>query len=197
MEENFDLENLNPDIRHLKDMGAVLYDKEWQKTADPEMELYYIYRGLKEKQGFRYDITVIPAKMLGKEFIKTKGHKHSKDYGEVYIVLKGEAIFLMQKTKNNKIEDVCAVKGKKGALCVIPPFYAHFTINPSSKELKIANWLDKNCENLYQDVQTKQGACYFYTTNGWLKNENYKNIPPLRFEQPQNSLPEKLSFLNE
>ena len=190
------LQNLKPDIRTLKDMGTVLYDKEWQKTADPDTELYYMYRGLKEKNNFRYDITVIFPKMLGREFNKTKGHQHN-EYGEVYIILEGEAIFLLQKTNNQNVEDVYAVKGKKDDICVIPPGFAHFTINPSQTELKLANWLDKKCENDYQGIQEKQGACYFYTQSGWVKNETYQNIPPLRFKPPQTSLPEKFSFLKE
>jgi len=191
MENNFDLENINPDIRRLKDMGTVLYDKEWQKTADPEMELYYMYRGLKEKNNFRYDITVLFPKMLGTEFNKTKGHSHNKDYGETYIVLEGEAIYLMQKEKDGNIEDVYAVQAKSNDVCIIPPHYAHFTINPTQTKLKMANWLNKNCESEYQDIQENQGACYFYTSHGWLKNKNYKNTPALRFEPPQNSLPKK------
>ncbi len=80
-------------------MKMVLHDQKWVKTA-PNIELYYMYRGLKKKNGARYDITVIPPKMLGKEFVKTKGHYHIGSYGEIYIVLKGKAIYLMQKEKN-------------------------------------------------------------------------------------------------
>jgi glucose-6-phosphate isomerase len=194
MKKDFDLENIKPDIRCLEDMGTVFYDKEWQKTADPEMELYYMYRGLKEKENYRYDITVIFPKMLGKEFNKTKGHKHNKDYGEIYIVLEGEAIYLMQKENNGIVEDVYAVKAKNGDVCVIPPYYAHFTINPGQTELKMANWVDKNCKSDYKGIQQKQGACYFYTINGWIKNPNYTSTPSLRFKQPQKSLPKNFSF---
>jgi oxalate decarboxylase/phosphoglucose isomerase-like protein (cupin superfamily) len=40
-----------------------------------------------------------------------------------------------------------------------------------------------------------QGACYYYTKNGWIKNENYKNVPPLRFEESLKSEPTNLDFL--
>lgn len=194
---DFNLKNLKPDIRCLKDMGNVLYDKEWQKTADLDLELYYMYRGLAEKDNFRYDITVIPSLMLGKEFNKTKGHQHLGNYQEIYIVLKGEAIYLIQQAENDAIKDVFAVKAKAGDICLIPAGATHFTINPSDQELKMANWIDKNCQSDYNSIDNKQGACYFYTLNGWLKNQNYKNIPPLRFEEPQKSFPQELSFLNK
>ncbi len=191
----FDLTKLTPEIRAIKDMGSVLYDKEWQKTADPDTELYYMYRGLKEKNNLRYDITVIFPLMLGKEFNKTKGHTHTNECGEIYIVLEGEAIFLLQKEKNDIIEDVYAVKAKQGEVCIVPSLYSHITINPATKTLKMANWVDKEMKNSYKGIQKRNGACYFYTTQGWIKNENYKNVLALRFENPQPSLPEELSFL--
>jgi len=186
-----------PDIRYLFDMKKVLYDQQWAKTA-PNLELYYMYRGIKKKGRLRYDITIIPAKMLGKEFVKTKGHEHIGKYQEVYIVLEGEAIYLMQKRKNDSIEDVYAVKARKGDVIIIPSFYGHVTINPSkNKDLKMANWISENCQSDYQPFLDKRGAAYFYTVEGWIKNENYKNVPKLRFANPLKSLPENLDFLLE
>ena len=185
---------IKPDIRHLSDMKEVIYDKEWLKTA-PDLELYYMYRGIDKKDDLRYDITVIPSRMLGEEFVKTKGHEHSDNYGEVYIVLEGEAIYLMQKREDEKIEDVYVVKAEKGDVVIIPPHYSHITINPSKKDLKEANWVSEKCENKYGFFEKKEGACYYYTQKGWVKNKNYKEVPELRFEEPLKSIPEDLSFL--
>ena len=100
----FDLTQYTPDIRKLKDMGTVLYDKEWAQTADPELELYYMYRGLKEDGNMRYDITVVNPVMLGQEFNKTKGHTHISNHGEEYIVLEGKALYLMQKKELSSVK---------------------------------------------------------------------------------------------
>lgn len=189
-----DLKDKTPDIRCLNDMKDVIYDKEWLKTA-PNPELYYMYRGLKEEDGLRYDITVIPAQMLGKEFTKTKGHEHMGSYPEIYIVLEGEAIYFIQKQKQDIIEDVYAVKAKKGDVVIIPSYYAHTTINPSNQDLKMANWMAIEAKSNYDPIQKMQGACYFYTTDGWIKNKNYKQVPELRFEEPKKLIPEDLSFL--
>jgi len=196
-----DLKDKTPDIRYLNDMKDVILDKEWLKTA-PNLELYYMYRGLKEKDGLRYDITVIPAQMLGKEFTKTKGHKHIGAYPEIYIVLEGEAIYFMQKQtrlaarqEQDIIEDVYTVKAKKGDVVIIPSYYAHVTINPSNQNLKMANWMAIEAESDYTPIQKMQGACYFYTKEGWIKNKSYKQVPELRFEEPKKSIPEDLSFL--
>ncbi|MFH1180964.1 MAG: glucose-6-phosphate isomerase family protein [bacterium] len=182
------------EIRHLNDMKEVLCDQEWAKTAQ-NFELYYMHRGVKEKDGLRYDITIIPSLMLGKEFGKTKGHEHLGPFQELYIVLKGQALYLIQKTKGSIVEDVYAVKAKKGQAVIVPTSYGHITINPAKKELIEANWTDEKCENIYDLFSKNHGACYYYTKTGWIKNKNYKSVPKLRLEKPLKSMPKNLDFL--
>jgi len=189
-----DLKNKTPDIRYLNDMKGVLFDQEWTKTA-PNHELYYMYRGLEEKDNLRYDITVIPPRMLGEEFVKTKGHYHTEGRGELYIVLEGEAFFLMQQEENGKIIDAYCVKGKKGDYISIPGQYGHITINNSSQTLKMANWISKDCKSDYSKIEQKKGACYYYIKSGWVKNKNYKEVPEMRFEEPKKTMPD-LNFLS-
>jgi len=132
------LQDLKPDIRYLNDMRSVLGDKDWAAKA-PNLELYYMYRGVEEKDDLRYDITVIPPQMLGQEFVKTKGHQHHNNLQEIYTVLEGKAIFLMQKQNSGKIEDVFAVQAQSGQSVIIPSGYGHVTINPGKIGLKISN----------------------------------------------------------
>ena len=199
------LKGKKPDIRFLKEMKKVLYDRKWAKNA-PNLELYYMYRGLKKKDGLRYDITIIPSRMLGKEFVKTKGHEHLGKFGEIYIVFGGEAIYLMQKREKDGIKDVYIVQAKKGDVVVIRPGYGHVTINPSRKTLKMANWIAENCKSSYKIFEKKQGACYFAVAQKlkveneklkikWMKNGNYRNTPKLRFEKPKKKIPKNLDFL--
>ena len=168
------------EIRFLNDIKKVLYDKKWARKAK-SFAVYYIERGIKYKEDLRYDITIIPPKMLGKEFTKTKGHDHIGDFKEVYEVLKGKAIYLIQKRQKNKIKDVCAILAKKGDKVVIPPFYGHVTINPSKKfVLKMGNWISNKCKSDYKFFEKMEGACYYFTKTGWLKNKNYKQAPKLK-----------------
>ena len=181
------LKNIKPNTRYLKDIKGIIYDKKWLKTASDNLELYYMYRGIEKQGNKRYDVTIIPPKMLGKEFVKTKGHKHSPR--EIYKVLKGKAIFLIQKTRNKIVEDVFAIKANQNDLIIIPPNYDHITINPINKELQLGNWISKNCKNNYKSIEKMEGACYFYVKSAknktaWIKNKNYKKIPKLRFEKP-------------
>lgn len=190
-----EIDQIKPDIRRLDDIRGVLFDKEWSKTAE-DSDLYYMYRNIKEEDDLKCSITVILAKSLGKEFNKTKGHVHIGNYGETYTVLEGQAIFLMQKTKDGFVDDVYAVKAKQGQSVIIPPFYGHVTINPSSVDLKTTDWSSVNCKSDYSLFEKLQGACYYYTKDGWIKNNNYKNVPPLRFEEALGALPVDLSFLH-
>ena len=182
------------DIRFLNDMEEVLYDENWAKKA-PNLELYYMYRGIKKKNGLRYDITVIPPKTLGKEFVKTKGNRNSKSFPELYTVLAGEAIFLMQKVKGKSVKDVRVIKAKKGNWLIIPPKYAVVMINPSKKNLKTGNWVSENNKNIYKEIEAMQGACYYYTKKGWIKNKKYAKVPQLRFKKPLKKIPKNLDFL--
>jgi len=184
----------NPQIRYLNDLKMVLYDKRWLKTTK-NFPVYYIYRGIKKRGSLRYDITEIPSRMLGKEFVKTKGHYHLGNYSELFKILSGEGIFLLQKEKNSKIiEDVYYIKAKKGNYILIPPGYAHTVINSFQKILKIANWISEKCQSNYQKIEKKEGFCYFYTKLGWIKNKNYKIIPKLKVKKPLKNFPKKFKF---
>jgi glucose-6-phosphate isomerase len=184
----------NPEIRYLNDMKETLYDKKWAESA-PNLELYYMYRGIKEKDGLRYDITVIPPRMLGKEFVKTKGNRNSDNFPELYTVLNGEAIFLTQKTQGKITKDVIATKVKKGEWIIVPADYYAVAINPSRKLLKLGNWVAEKNKNTYEIMEKKQGACYYYADGGWIRNKNYKSAPKLRREKPMKNKLKNLNFL--
>lgn len=183
-----------PDIRFLYDMKKVLYDKNWLKSAK-NFPLYYMYRGVKKKGELRYDITVIASKMLGWEFPKTKGNCNSKNYPEFYTVLKGRAIFLMQKFQGRTVKDVLFTKASKGEGVIVPPKYYVISINPSKNILRLGNWISEKNKNIYKDMERMYGAAYYFTRSGWIKNGNYGKIPKLRSKKPLKSVPKNLDFL--
>ena len=181
----------NPDVRKISDMKDVIYDKDWLKKTE-DFEAYHMYRGVDKKNGLRYDVTEMPFKMFGKEYPKTKGHYHPGDYGEIYQVLKGRAIYLLQ---DRELEDVVAIETKAGEVAIIPPGYGHITINPGPEKLRMANWVSPEFDSIYEPIMEKKGAAYLYTEDGWIKNEEYENIPEIRWEEPEKELPEDLEFL--
>jgi glucose-6-phosphate isomerase len=195
-----------PDIRRLYDMSGVIFDQEWLASA-PNLELYYMYRDLylslsdRDRlldQGLRYDITVIPPGMLGLEYIKTAGHYHPMppggrvSYPEVYEVLEGEALYLLQK---QDFSDVVAVNASAGDKVLVPPDYGHITINRSNKTLKMANFVARAFSSLYEPYRQKGGGAYFFTKDGFIKNTCCQEAAELRrVDAPDNSLLRKLGI---
>lgn len=133
-------------------------------------ELYTMKRGIKFKGKLRYDITEIPGVIINGHYNRTKGHIHTTGHDELYIVLQGEAIFQFQ----NKKGETWHTRGFKGSKITIPGDAYHVTINPTKKLLRMANWIHKDCVSSYTYLEKKKGMKYYYTTNGWIKNENYK-----------------------
>jgi len=185
------------DVRRVKQMVPVLYDQEWAKTADLELATYYMHRNVEKKDGLRYDITIIPSFVLGLEPNKTLGHYHL-GAGELYIVLQGTATLLVQEReegKNDSVENCYYVIAQKGQALAIPNFAAHFTINATKEPLVMANWVKSDCKNDYAPIEKMAGACYYYTTDGWLENRAYSHISQLRQIQPLEKIPQNLDFL--
>ncbi len=196
----FGTKKIKPTIRRLFDMKDVVYDSEWLSRAD-NVELYYMYRELSlskndalvmKEHGLRYDITVIPPRMLGCEFVKTAGHYHpvvpgtDTTFPEIYEVLHGEAQYLMQKPEDGKIKDVILIKAGEGDKVIIPPNYGHLTINASNRVLKMANWVARDFESMYAPIKEKGGGTYFFLEKGVVKNPRYESIPEIRYLAPSN-----------
>ncbi len=177
-----------PNIRYLHEMKSVLYDQRWLKKTE-DFEVYRFWRGVKKKNNLRYDITLMHPRMLGKEFVRTKGNQNSNDFSELYTVLAGEAIFILQKVKGNIVEDVYAVRVKKGEWILASAAYAVIMINPLKRDLKTGNWVSEKNENIYKELEKMKGACYFYTTDDWVKNSNYAKIPELHFVESLKEMP--------
>jgi glucose-6-phosphate isomerase len=180
-----------PDVRRLYDLNDVICDKAWLAKAE-NFPLYYMYRDLylskadKDRlmdQDLRYDITIIPPKMLGREYIKTAGHYHpqapgtSVSYPELYEVLEGEALYLLQ---NKDLSDAVVIYASAGDRVLVPPDYGHVTVNRSNKTLRMSNFVARSFSSIYEPFKEMGGATYFCTTEGFVENKKYPRIPELR-----------------
>jgi len=196
-EAYFDLSRRIPDVRRVADMIEVILDQRWA-NQNRNTALYYMYRDLgrtedREKiiaHALRYDITVIPPLIMGKEFVKTKGHYHpecapSVTYPEIYEIQEGKAHFLLQRTTKGRVDDVVMVEAKKGDKVIVPPNYGHVTINPGRDTLQLANWVCRNFASLYEEYTKKRGAAYYELSDGTLlPNPNYGELPKIRRAKP-------------
>ena len=204
---------LNYNVRKLFDMKEVIYDNQWLKNQKNNFDLYYMYRDLtrdNDKELFqnhkiRFDVTIIPANFLGKEFVKTAGHFHPEakegySFPEVYEVMHGEGLYLLQNniSKNNEIE-IILISAKAGDQVLIPPGYGHITINPSKTEtLVMNNLVSSQFSSIYEPIKNHAGAAYIYLKDGsWNKNPTYKNELLIKEKTPAKIVdkPFYLSFL--
>ncbi len=162
--------------RLLSEMKEVIFDREWLAKQKRNFRLYEMRREIARTGNVRYDVTKLYGKMLGREFNKTLGHYHPDGFPEIYEVLKGKAICLLQKPariNSRRIVHAVAVYAKKGEQVVIPPRYGHVTINPTSKTLLMGNLVSCRFSSIYEPYKRFGGACYYYTRKGWVKNKNY------------------------
>ncbi|MGX8680433.1 MAG: glucose-6-phosphate isomerase family protein, partial [bacterium] len=152
------------------------------------------------------DLTVIAPGLVGTEFNKGTGHYHPTLLGgvpeaEIYQVLKGELIFVLQKTtdlSNFQVEDLEVVRLKEGEIIIVPPYYGHSFVNIAD-EVSVAanltvNYLDVNREV----IRERQGmAVYIVSEDGQVKtviNPNYDHLPDIRFGIPEERAEYQIDF---
>jgi len=173
-------------------------------NLDIDTVLYYIYRGISlrddmalwKEAHLRYDITLIFAGTIGEEPIHTVGHFHIHDkagyaYPEIYQVLSGNALFILQSENRSSFHVIEASSGKK---VIIPPGFGHITLNPSiSEPLIVANIFTDSANSDYSLFREHHGAFYHpHRNNGLIQfapNPSYDTHPSLKYHKQLKPLP--------
>jgi glucose-6-phosphate isomerase, archaeal len=173
-----------------KEMKDVLMKPD---SEGPEIH-YYMIRGGSDKT----NITVWESGTIGGEYIKTYGHYHVGNLEEVYTVLEGEGIIILQgKISNDNIESFRAIKVKAGDKVHIPKETGHLAINIGKKWFVTSddspvNFEEKDPVSLpghadYSEFKRLHGAAYYVVEkNGkpeLVKNPHYKKVPQVKIEQ--------------
>ena len=165
-----------PSARKVFELKDVLLDE-----INEDKEIYFMYRGiyrvsdkeLFEKNNIRYDVTIIPPNKLGREFVKTLGHRHS--CSEIYEVLNGKAVYLMQ----NENEAISTEVNSWGFIHILNG-YDHITINPGSNILVMSNLIKSGVLSDYETLKSKKGMSFFLVEENsekkFIPNVNYSNI---------------------
>ena len=191
---NAPLKPIEPSIRKFSDMIPVLADKD-AKPNPPAEDMYYMYRDIHlpddeaeiRKHNLRYDITILVPSMIGQEFNKTVGHYHplvpgkKLAYPELYEVLYGEALFLIQKVDDTgkEVLDIQAIKAKVGDKVIYPPGYGHIIINIGKGPLVTANWVADHFESNYEPIKEMGGMGYYVVAD---PEERFKFVSNLNYE---------------
>ncbi len=159
-------------------------------------------RSLFRKFDFRYDITVIMPGTVQGECKKTSGHYHGYidqqpyTYPEVYEVLVGKAVYILQKVKNFDkededpfIEDLKAVFVEAGQAIIIPPFYGHCSINVGDGPMVFSNIAVVACPIYYDPMKKRHGLSMYVLKDGdkikFVANKNYPAVPEIKAVFPR------------
>ena len=183
--------------RSLEELKPYLKNPGVDKGPNP---VYYVWRHVYLKKdsekikaaNLRYDITLIPPRIIDNEFPKTAGHFHLNKLGtdlpypEVYEVLFGRAYFLIQSPDKN-VKNIKAVRlieagpGEKDF--VSPQIPGHTTINAFNEPLIMANWISDQTVYDYDSYKNNHGASYYLLDNNGsvdiVENSNYNSIPEI------------------
>ncbi|MBI4708642.1 MAG: glucose-6-phosphate isomerase [Candidatus Portnoybacteria bacterium] len=197
------LEPVLPSVRKISDMREYLANPKADFAGE---DVYFMYRGVFlpqdkkkfEKLHLRYDLTILKPGLIGKEFVKTIGHFHPKKpgtetrYPEVYEVISGQALFLIQKMDEefNQINEVYFIEAKETQKAIIPPGFGHVTCNIGKEPLVMANWVENSFESIYEPFKKFHGAAYYFTAgkDGKLEiipNKNFPSLPEINKLEPR------------
>jgi len=109
-----------------------------------------------------YAITEIEPGKIGKEYYFTKGHFHSKAAAEVYIVLGGKGILLME----NRSGNTRTLNMFKGAVLYVDPEYAHRSINTGNEKLIFLAVYQSDAGHDYESIKEKGFSFIVVDENG-------------------------------
>lgn len=177
--------------RHHEKMREVLMTP---LEAGPEVH-YYMIRGGSSKT----NITVWEPGTIGDEYIKAYGHYHVGDLKEIYHVLQGEGIIILQEREidahgspiDDEIKSFRAVGVKAGDKVHIPAHMGHLAINTgkiwfTTSDDSPVNFEEKDPVSLpghadYEPFRKLKGAAYYVVEKdgkpSLVKNPNYKKVP--------------------
>lgn len=185
-------------------MSHLLYNS---TDVDPDSVSYVFYmnimreadRPLFAKYGYINGITVLMPNQQDGECHKNSGHYHCVTKGhtlpfpEVYEILCGEAMFLLQESHDFHATDMHvdtskAVLLKPGEKIVVPPFYAHCAVNIGEGPMAFGN-LAAPCELDYEPIRRHHGFfTYVMKQRGHLvllANPHYPALPLMKFMKPK------------
>ena len=170
-------------------MKEVLMDPQ---VSGPEIH-YYMIRGGSEKK----NITVWENGTVGGEYIKAYGHYHIIDFKEIYWIIEGEGILLLQvrqkdengKDIDDKIESFKALRVKAGDKIEVPSFTGHLLVNTGKTWLVTSDDSPVNLDDSasmpahadYEAVKKMKGFAYYVVEKDGVptlvKNSNYSFVP--------------------
>lgn len=176
--------------RYLNDIRNSLLDSE---ATGPEL-LYSIAMDVGKKKhekdlidrNLLYGIVAYNSGLIGSELVRSQGHIHAvspscnSSTPEVYEIWQGEAYIYMQEFVAEKPGRCVAILAKPGDIVIVPPKWAHYTVNASQhQKMLFGAWCIRDYAFDYKEIRARQGLAYYpVVTEGeinWIQNPNYSH----------------------
>lgn len=159
-----------------KDLKDVLMDFKAPGVKEP----YFIIQG----EGGQ-NITVITPGTNGVEFNKTFGHFHELQEVEIYNVVYGQGVLLMQRNdEGGEAKEVRIVGLRPGSVVEVPAGYGHIIVNVGKNYLVVIDNAPSGYKgNNIETIRSKHGLAYFVVDKkgevGFEPNPNYHLHPQI------------------
>jgi glucose-6-phosphate isomerase len=158
-------------------------------TANGPDPAYFMHRGIGRLSAlaanggriynWRYDVTIFPSGKYGDEYLRTIGHYHppakgtSTAYPEVYEVLSGTALFVLQRVDDYRagpekvrVQDLILLRAEVGEKAMMLPGYGHWTVNVTGEPLIVSNWICGDFASHYDSAKAARGPCCYVIAGG-------------------------------
>ena len=146
------------------------------------------HRPLLEQMHLLYGAVAYASGRLGREPVRSQGHIHavSRFCGlstpEVYEIWSGEAIIYMQERADDSPGRCFAVRARPGDVVIVPPFWAHATINAGTDPtvpMSFGAWCVRDYGFDYTGIRAHGGIAWFPVFNRqgeltWQRNPAYR-----------------------
>ena len=182
-------------VRRLDEVRPFLRDPQ---ATGPD-HLYTIYMDIRvpesvaarQSLGLGYGAVVTNHGSLGGEALRSQGHVHSAPeatgvaYSEIYEFWHGRGLVYMQDRATPDVEDVIVIEAGPGDKVVIPPGWAHATVNVGDGPMAFGAVYALEAQLLYEPLRKLQGTAHYVLADGTLEpNPRYRSVPPARRKLP-------------
>lgn len=120
------------------------------------------------KRNLLYGACIYSNGMIGNEPVRSQGHIHAVSKscnfstGELYEIWRGKAIIFMQERARDIPGRVFAVEAEVGEVVLVPPGWAHYTINANPNDYMVFGaWCIRDFGFDYNEVRAHNGLSYF------------------------------------
>lgn len=146
-------------VRKLREMKELMLNP---PQVEDDFPVYYVFRGVVG------NITILLPGNFGGEYAKTFGHYHKHGEEEVYRVLYGNGLLLLQKLGEqlDVVSDFKIIPLSEGQEITVPAGFGHALVNTSSDLLVTLDKEPASAGHIYEPVKKMKGFAYYIVDDG-------------------------------